>query len=69
MAVCYYNFIRPHRSLRFGRDVWTPAMMAEVANRELTFRSPFLVAATIEHAAFVLRWSFSENVDQMRLAA
>ena len=25
---CYYNFIRPHSSLRFGREVRTPAMQA-----------------------------------------
>ena len=25
---CYYNFIRPHRALRFGRETRTPAMQA-----------------------------------------
>ncbi len=25
---CYYNFVRPHRALKFGREVRTPAMQA-----------------------------------------
>lgn len=35
---CYYNFIRPHLALKFGSEVWTPAMMAGIAKRKLTWR-------------------------------
>ena len=35
---CYYNFIRPHMALKFGPEVWTPAMMAGIAKRKLTWR-------------------------------
>ncbi len=38
---CYYNFIRPHSSLRFGREVRTPAMQAGLAPRRYTFRDTF----------------------------
>jgi IS1 family transposase len=31
---CHYNFIRPHRALKFGREVRTPAMQAGLTNRE-----------------------------------
>jgi IS1 family transposase len=39
---CYYNFIRPHRSLRFGSEVRTPAMEAGLVRRKLSFRDVFL---------------------------
>ncbi len=38
---CYYNFCRPHESLRFGREVRTPAMQAGLATRKLSFREIF----------------------------
>jgi IS1 family transposase len=38
---CYYNFIRPHSSLRFGREVRTPAMQAGLARRRYSFRDIF----------------------------
>ena len=38
---CYYNFIRPHSSLRFGREVRTPAMQAGLAAGRLSFRAIF----------------------------
>jgi transposase-like protein len=34
----YYNFIKPHQSLRFGSVTRTPAMQAGCAKRPLTFR-------------------------------
>ena len=37
----YYNFIRPHSSLRFGRVTRTPAMQAGLFDRPLTFRGIF----------------------------
>src|SRR5499426_2023907 len=38
---CYYNLIRPHRALKFGREVRTPAMQADLINRALTLREVF----------------------------
>jgi IS1 family transposase len=38
---CYYNFIRPHRGLKFGKETRTPAMQAGLASRPLTFRQVF----------------------------
>lgn len=35
---CHYNFIRPHRALKFGREVRTPAVQAGLTTRRLTFR-------------------------------
>ena len=38
---CYYNFVRPHRALKFGRETRTPAMQAGLATRRLTIRDIF----------------------------
>ena len=38
---CFYNFVRPHSSLRFGKVTRTPAMQAEIFSRPLTFREIF----------------------------
>jgi IS1 family transposase len=38
---CYYNFIRPHRAVKFGRETRTPAMQAGLTTRRLTFREVF----------------------------
>ena len=46
MLRCYYNFVRPHRALRFGREIRTPATQAGLTTRRLTFRDIFS-AATI----------------------
>jgi transposase-like protein/IS1 family transposase len=37
----YYNFIRPHSSLRFGKVCRTPAMQAGILDRALSFREIF----------------------------
>ena len=39
---CYYNFVRPHRALKFGRQVRTQAQQAGLTNRRLTLREIFL---------------------------
>ena len=39
---CYYNFLRPHRALKFGAESRTPAMQAGLADSRLTFREIFL---------------------------
>ena len=41
MLRCYYNFVRPHGALKFGREIRTPAMQAGLATRRLTFRDIF----------------------------
>jgi hypothetical protein len=38
---CHYNFVRPHRALKFGREVRTPAQQAGLTNRRLTLREIF----------------------------
>ena len=38
---CHYNFIRPHRALKFGPEIRTPAMQAGLTKRRLTFREIF----------------------------
>jgi len=38
---CHYNFVRPHRALKFGREVRTPAMQAGLTNKSLTLRAIF----------------------------
>jgi IS1 family transposase len=38
---CHYNFIRPQRALKFGREVRTPAMQAGPASTRLNFREVF----------------------------
>ena len=39
---CYYNFVRPHGALKFGRETRTPAMQAGLATRRLTIRDIFV---------------------------
>ena len=39
---CHYNFLRPHRALRFGKETRTPAMQAGLLNRRFSFREVFL---------------------------
>ena len=38
---CYYNFVRPHRALKFGPEVRTPAIQAGLTRRRLTLREIF----------------------------
>ena len=38
---CYYNFMRPHRSLKFGRETRTPAMQAGLASTRLNWSDIF----------------------------
>ena len=44
---CHYNFMRPHRSLKFGKVTRTPAMQAGLASRQLTFRMVFMAGASL----------------------
>jgi IS1 family transposase len=38
---CHYNFLRPHRALKFGQEVRTPAMQAGLTAKRLSFRDVF----------------------------
>jgi transposase-like protein/IS1 family transposase len=38
---CYYNFVRPHRALKFGAEIRTPAIQAGLTTRRLTLREIF----------------------------
>jgi len=52
---CYYNFVRPHRALKFGREVRTPAMQAGLTRRRLTLREIFcsrMVFRASKHVLF-----------------
>ena len=54
---CHYNFVRPHRALKFGRQVRTPAMQAGLTTRPLTWRELFsvrLLFVASENVLFVL---------------
>ncbi len=37
----YYNFLRPHRALKFGKTIRTPARQAGLAKKRLSFRDVF----------------------------
>ena len=39
---CYYNFLRPHRALKFRIQTKTPAMQAGLASERPSFREVFL---------------------------
>ncbi len=44
LARCHYNFVRPHAGLRFGQEIRTPAMVAGLSQRALSFRDIFAPA-------------------------
>jgi IS1 family transposase len=41
LQMCYYNFVRPHSSLKFGDETRTPAMQAGLVKKQLSFREIF----------------------------
>jgi len=41
LARCHYNFLRPHAGLRFGQAFRTPAMVAGLAHRVMSFNDIF----------------------------
>ncbi len=42
---CFYNFIRPHGALKFGKIIRTPAVQAGLVSRRLRFRDIFRAAS------------------------
>jgi len=54
---CHYNFIRPHRALRFGKVTRTPAMQAGLVGRRYSFRDIFgLVVPERRGSGTVVAW-------------
>ncbi len=41
LLMAYYNFLRPHRALKFGTTIRTPAMQAGLTKKRLSFRNVF----------------------------
>ena len=44
---CSYNFIRPHRALKFGRETRTPAMQAGLVNAPMNWSDIFTAPAAL----------------------
>jgi transposase-like protein/IS1 family transposase len=69
---CFYNFIRPHRALKFGREFRTPAWQAGLTNRALTLREVFsskMVFLELKNLLFKTLWAVSFRIPAVRLAA
>jgi hypothetical protein len=70
-----YNFVRPHRALKFGREVRTPARQAGLTKRALTLREIFssrelfVASKNVLFALFDSGPSVSLASRRMRLAA
>ncbi len=44
---CYYNFIRPHRALKFGRETRTPAVQAGLVSAPMNWSDIFTAPAAL----------------------
>jgi hypothetical protein len=69
---CYYNFIRPHRALKFGRELRTPAMQAGLTNRVLRLREVFSskkVFLALKNMLIETVWTVSLRTPAIRPAA
>ena len=60
---CYYNFMRPHMSLKFGNELYTPAMVAGIAKRKITWREILEGRAT--GILLVLYFQIRQNEERM----
>ena len=49
-----YHFMRPHSSLKFGKEVRTPAIQAGLATKQLSFRDVFLSSRQIRGSNVLL---------------
>lgn len=59
---CHYNFIRPHSALKYGNEIWTPAMQAGLTTKRLTFRHVFLAATASFFFVSILCFQRRQNV-------
>ena len=68
---CYYNFVRPHSALKFGKLTKTPAMQAGLVLRRLTFRDSFTWSPTASLFTLVVfdYWVVSDRMEHVRKAA
>ena len=72
---CHYNFVRPHRALKLGREVRTPARQAGLTRRTLTLREIFssrelfVASKNVLLALFETGRPVSFPIRGMRLAA
>lgn len=53
LRCCHYNFVRPHRALKFGRETRTPAMQAGVVNTRLNWSDILLMAALLSSTSMI----------------
>jgi len=60
LQMCYYNFVRPHSALKFGEEMWTPAMQAGLVKNQLSFREIF-TALEIIFWWFSCFWKFGSS--------
>ena len=65
---CHYNFLRPHRALKLGPEIRTPAMQAGLAKRRFTFRDVFTFLIAIILVRKLGSSTQSELSDQFNLA-
>lgn len=65
---CHYNFVRPHRALKFGTEVRTPAMQAGLMTRRLSFKDIFSLR-TVRPAPSRIVFVFADFIDGRRQAA
>jgi hypothetical protein len=47
LVVAYYNFVRPHQALKFGKETRTPAQQAGLVSKRLTLREIFTSLAAL----------------------
>jgi len=72
---CHCNFVRPHRALKFGREVRTPARQAGLTKRTLKFREIFssrelfLASKNVLFTLFNPARPVSSRIRGVRLAA
>ena len=64
LVQCHYNFIRPHRALKFGPVIPTPAMQAGLTDRRLSFRDVFGQSAVSRSRAVILRLPIQPRVSR-----
>ena len=65
---CHYNFLRPHRALKFGTETQTPAMQAGLVTKRLTFRDVFSSNA-LSSSSSVIVYVFAGRAAGHSLAA
>ena len=51
---CYYNFVRPHGTLKFGGKLRTPAQQAKLVRRRLTWREVFMAFRPMARVSWIV---------------